>query len=115
MVSRQALVVLGLSIGALLVLAPRHPAAAALTGFRQPGGVAVDSATNKIYVVNEEGSSVAVLDGETNRVATIYVGSKPRYVAVDPITHRIYTTRYFCRCVSIMDGIANVKIADVPL
>ncbi len=64
-----------------------------------PDTVAVNSATNKIYVVNNCGNdpncasngTVTVIDGATNTVtATVTVESNPFGVAVNPATNKIY-------------------------
>jgi YVTN family beta-propeller protein len=82
----------------------------------QPGGVAVDPVANRVYVANEEGSSIDVIDGSSNTLITsVHVGPKPRHVAVDPEAKRVYVTRYFCRCVSVVDAETNLPIGDVPV
>jgi len=50
-----------------------------------PDGVAVDPAAGTVYLVNDGGDSVSVIDEATRTVtATIPVGSEPIAVAVDP-------------------------------
>jgi YVTN family beta-propeller protein len=44
---------------------------------REPGAVAVNSKTNKIYVANKKSNSVTVIDGKTNRTTTVKVGPEP--------------------------------------
>ena len=87
----------------------------------QPDGVAVNPSTNGVYVVNEEGGSVSVIDGtpgsptEHRVIRTVFVGSKPHSVAVNPTTNRIYVTRYFDQQVTVIDGSANNVIGSVDV
>jgi YVTN family beta-propeller protein len=55
-----------------------------------PFALAVNSTTNKIYVVNQVGNSLTEIDGATNATATVAVGSSPTAVAVNPVTNTIY-------------------------
>ena len=59
-------------------------------------GLAVNPATNRIYVVNNTGNSVAVIDGANNTViSTITVGTAPQAIAASACTvdsvRRTYT------------------------
>ena len=55
------------------------------------GGLAVNPATNRIYVTNVASNSVSVIDGWTNQVrTTIPVGVDPYGVAANPVTGLIY-------------------------
>ena len=63
-----------------------------------PWGIAVDSAANKIYVVNECGNdglcqspgTVTVIDGATLNTQTVNTDFFPIFAAVNPATHQIY-------------------------
>src|SRR5690349_14983814 len=52
-----------------------------------PIAVAVNAATNRIYVVNQYSDTVTVIDGATNATATVPVGSFPITVAVNARTN----------------------------
>lgn len=54
------------------------------------GNIAVNPATDKIYVANEGEGTVTVVDGATNSATQVSVGSNPIGVAVDPILNQIY-------------------------
>ncbi len=64
----------------------------------EPQNTAVDSTTNTIYVVTNCGSdpdcagngTVTVIDGATNGVASVSVGTFPNAVAVNSVTHKAY-------------------------
>ncbi len=56
-----------------------------------PSALAVNPATNTIYVSNYNSKTVSVIDGATNAVsASVTVGSNPKALAVNPITNNIY-------------------------
>jgi YVTN family beta-propeller protein len=53
--------------------------------------VATDATTHTIYVANNYGGTISVIDGGTNTVtATIPVGFSPYDVGVNPTTNLIY-------------------------
>ncbi len=57
-----------------------------------PSGIAIDVATNRIYVANEFSHSVTVIDGATHAAQPVAVGPRPQYIAVNPATHRVYVS-----------------------
>jgi YVTN family beta-propeller protein len=65
-------------------------------------GLAVDTATNSIYVVNQRSSNVTLIDGATNSTTTITDPNAfaPVAVAVDPVTNRIYVANAGCSVTS---------------
>src|SRR5664280_223297 len=71
-----------------------------------PYAVAMNSTTNKIYAVNQLGSSVTVIDGATNATTTVPVATSPQAVAVNPITNKIYVASSG-GTVTIIDGATN--------
>jgi YVTN family beta-propeller protein len=83
-----------LSLAAGLLLLPRGPAwaqtvSSTLTVGSAPGAVAVNTLTNKIYVVNTLSNNVTVIDGATNATTKVSVGN-PVAVAVNEVTNKIY-------------------------
>jgi DNA-binding beta-propeller fold protein YncE len=68
----------------------------------EPGGVALDEATDTLYVANLQGSTVWVIDGATCNAtdhkgcsrppATVTVGKGPYALAVDEATDTVYVT-----------------------
>jgi DNA-binding beta-propeller fold protein YncE len=94
--------------------------------------MALNSATNKIYVANQCGSdptcagngSVTVIDGATLAFTNIGVGSDPYGLAVNSATNRVYVPN-FCgsdpSCntsngtVSVIDGTPPTALQFVPL
>ena len=55
---------------------------------QQPVAVAVNAATNKIYVANNRDNTVTVIDGATT--ATVNVGQEPDAIAVNAATNLVY-------------------------
>src|SRR5215471_21261687 len=47
-----------------------------------PDAVALNPVTNKIYVANASTGDVTVIDGATNRTATVTAGTTPKAIAV---------------------------------
>jgi YVTN family beta-propeller protein len=98
-----------------------------------PNAVAVNSLTNKIYVVNNCGNdltcasngTVTVIDGSTNNVtATVTVGSNPYGVAVNSVTNKIYVANIcggdpscqtYSGTVAVIDGATSTVAATVPI
>ncbi len=69
-----------------------------------PQALVVDPVRNKIYVANNFGHSVTVIDGATNATTTIQVGQGPRGIALNPVTNKIYTVNYGSENVTVIDG-----------
>ncbi|HXL33553.1 MAG TPA: hypothetical protein VN953_01405, partial [Gemmatimonadales bacterium] len=58
-----------------------------------PFGIAVNAATNRVYVANASSGDVSVIDGATDAVTTtIHVGFAANFIAVDPGLNKIYVT-----------------------
>ncbi|HEX5502868.1 MAG TPA: choice-of-anchor D domain-containing protein, partial [Thermomicrobiales bacterium] len=82
-------------------------------------GVAVDPATNRVYVaVASDPPGVAVIDGATNTVVTtIPLDGTPYSVAVNPSTNRVYAT-YQVESelfLAVIDGATDTGIDSVDL
>jgi YVTN family beta-propeller protein len=79
-----------------------------------PIGVAVNQATNTVYVANMNDNTVSVIDGTTcsalndsacaKTAPTIAVGSGPLGVAVDQATDTVYVANINDNTVSVIDG-----------
>lgn len=73
-----------------------------------PIAIAVNAATDRIYVANSEGGSVSVIDGKNDSVlATVSVGPRPYVVAANPATNRIYVSNTFSNVITVIDGATN--------
>ena len=83
---------------------------------RVPLGIAVDEATDTIYVANASGGTVSVIDGATcnagdtpgcaQKPTTVRVGTFDDAVAVDPATNMVFVTNQDAQpgTVSVIDG-----------
>ncbi len=81
-----------------------------------PVHIAVNPATNRIYVANEGSDDVTVIDGATNAVlATVPVGDMPRRLAVNPATNKVYVANWLGNSVSVIDGATNAVTATIPI
>src|ERR1022692_1263850 len=85
-----------------------------------PQSSAVNSTTNKIYVVNDCGSdlicssdgTVTVIDGATLATNTVTVGSNPYGVAVNSVTNKIYVTNICGTDVNCSTDSGTVTVID---
>src|SRR5262249_40350281 len=85
------------------------------TGF-YPVGVAVNTATNRVYVPNSGDNTVAVLDGNTHAtIATVGVGRLPCAIAADPLRNRIYVGNINSSDVTVLRGDTNQVIQTIPV
>ncbi len=72
----------------------------------EPWKIAINTATNKIYVANEAGASITVIDGATNNPTTFALPNIPEGLAVNPVTNKIYVALPEVGVV-IIDGATN--------
>src|SRR6185437_2482760 len=79
-----------------------------------PYAVAVDPATNMIYVANNGNNTVSVIDGTTNTVTPVSVGAQPWAVAVDPNTNKVYVTNISDNTVSVIAKVAVTATTVTP-
>lgn len=107
---------------AIVYAAPAHPlstsspqviATIGVGGF--PQGVAVNPATNRIYVANNLDGTISVLDGASNQVIhTIQGLTGPFQIAVNPSTNRVYITEPQANTVAVINGQSNQVSALIP-
>ena len=77
--------------------------------------LAINPATNKIYVIRSGANRVTVLDGGTGTVtANIMFGTMPSAIAINEIMNRIYVTNLFSENVSVIDG-SNNTTTTIPV
>jgi len=77
--------------------------------------VAVNTATNRVYVTNEFSNNVSVLDGGSGAIlATVPTGPRPQYIAVNPATNRIYVSNGGDSSQTVIDGasLATTSLAS---
>jgi DNA-binding beta-propeller fold protein YncE len=86
----------------------------------EPFAVAVNSATNKIYVAAGNSwtqvGTIAVIDGATNSTTTVKAGIRPYALAVNPTTNKTYVANRGCAgpfgcgfpgSITVLDGANN--------
>ena len=79
-------------------------------------GVAVDPTGTRVYVANQSGNTVSVLDTASNAViVAVTVGAFPVGVAVNPTGSRVYVTNYSSNTVSVLDTASNTVITTVAV
>jgi len=73
-----------------------------------PVAVAVNSATNTVYVANAGSNNVTVINGATNTVAaTIATGAGPNAIAINQIANRLYVTDKQGGGINVINGATN--------
>lgn len=69
-----------------------------------PVAVAVNTTTNKIFVVNQRSNNLTVIDGATYHTDTVATGSAPDSIAVNPATNKIYVANGNSDNVTVVNG-----------
>jgi DNA-binding beta-propeller fold protein YncE len=83
-----------------------------------PRAVAVNSATNKVYVANLWTGNVTVIDGATNSTTTVTDpnaganGLGAIALAVNPTTNKVYVANGFCALLGGCSNPGNVTVID---
>ncbi len=89
---------------------PSNPNPNPITIGTTPESIAVNPATNQIYVANMGSNTVSVIKGSTDLViASPGTGSQPVAVAVNPVTNQIYVANQGGSNTTIIDGATNVS------
>ena len=105
---RSALVLLMTLVLLAVVLPPRAAVGASLAqtwavGY-QPFGVAVDPTDGHVYVANNGGTTVSVIDpAQPAAIAAITTGNAPAVLAIDPAGRRLYVTNYTDASLAVVD------------
>ena len=85
-----------------------------VTAGSYPIALAVNPATNKIYVVNQQSNNVTVIDGVTYKTNTIMTGAAPDALAINSATNKIYVANGNSSTVTVING-ANNSTATVSV
>jgi YVTN family beta-propeller protein len=73
-----------------------------------PLAIAVNSTSDRVYVLNTTSGTVSVLDGKTDTVvATVNVGKWPYVLAANPAENKVYVSNIFRNAITIIDGATN--------
>jgi YVTN family beta-propeller protein len=92
---------------------PVH-AQATITVGTDPVAIAINTATNKVYIANEFSDNVTVVDGSTNATRNVAVGKRPQHIAVNTKTNKIYVSLGTDSSLAVIDG-ATLAVTVVPL
>ncbi len=91
---------------------------ASITVGKSAGPLALNPATNKIYVIDRNSNQVIVIDGTTNATTKINVGTAPVALAVNQNTNKIYVANASSNDVTVIDGLScettTVKVGEHP-
>ena len=94
--------------GAVLVFDRGKAAKAIVKVGKEPVALAINETTNRIYVANNAGGSVSVIDGTNDAVvASVIVGALPYVLAVNPVTNKVFVSNTFSDVITLIDGATN--------
>ncbi|WP_239287977.1 YncE family protein [Candidatus Nitrotoga sp. 1052] len=77
----------------------------AVSGYTET--LAVNTVTNKIYVLHPTNNTVTVIDGATNTTSTLATGITPLAIALNGKTNKIYVANFDSNSVTVIDGATN--------
>ncbi|MEO7055033.1 MAG: YncE family protein, partial [Rhizomicrobium sp.] len=81
-----------------------------------PDGIAYDAKDNRIFVSDEMGSAVSVIDAAQNKlIARIAAGGEVGNVQYDPVTARLYAPIQSRNALAAFDPFANTSTQSHPL
>jgi YVTN family beta-propeller protein len=101
--------------GAVVVIDCATGASKRVATGAHPDAIAVNTVTNRVYVVNSGAGNVSVLDGKTDEIlATVKTDRRPYYIAVNETTNKAYVSNTFSKVMTVIDGAANTS-TDWPI
>lgn len=81
-----------------------------------PVGLAVNEATDRLYVTNSSDGTVSIINTQTGgTVSTPNVGTTPQGVDVNAVINRIYVANYDDNTVSVIEGSTNLVMATIAV
>lgn len=85
----------------------------------RPNGLTVDGLNGQVYVANDGGDNVTVIDGSTNNVArSISVGQSPYDIGLDEASNRLYVsvsdTNNGLSNLTIINGATDTTVGAIP-
>lgn len=78
-----------------------------------PWFAGIDPGTNRVYVPNNIGGGLSVIQGSGDTytiISTLGIGNGPNHAAVNAITQRVYVSNYGDGTVSVINGAANPPV-----
>ena len=86
-----------------------------ISGLNNPGAIAINTLTNKIYVGNPGSNYVTIIDGATDNTTDVTVGNNPGGMQVDMVTNMIFVVNKNDDTVSVIDGASGSVVQTVPV
>lgn len=80
-----------------------------------PGPIALNLLTNRIYVASFQDNTVKVFDGATNNLVSTVTVTGPGAIAVNTTTNKIYVANTSANTVTVIDGLTNTAAAPVTV
>jgi YVTN family beta-propeller protein len=81
-------------------------------GYAGQSGIAVNPLTNKIYAIANSGN-LTVIDGTTNAVSSVVIGTFPTGLAVNSVTNQVFVSCENNESISVVDGTTNAFAASL--
>src|SRR3954463_11080367 len=78
-----------------------------------PHALGFNTATHRLYAVDQDSNRVLVLD-EDGTQSSILVGKQPNAIAIDPGMNRVYVVNAGSGDVSVIDGSSDRVVATIP-
>jgi YVTN family beta-propeller protein len=78
---------------------------------KSPCAMAVNPVTSKVYVADQSGNDVTVIDSAKNSTVKVSAGTDPCSLAVNTITNKIYVANQLDDFVTVIDGATNSTTA----
>ena len=99
----------------MVVINSRTGVARSIATGTHPGAIAVNNATNRVYVVNSGAGNVSVIDGADDQVTgTFKTDRRPYYIAVNEATNKAYVSNTFSKVMTVLD-LATGALSDWPI
>jgi YVTN family beta-propeller protein len=90
----------------IAISSPEHTFTIKVGG--EPIAIAINQKTDRIYVVNAEDRSVAIVDAHTDTViATVPTAARPYAIAVDEASNKVFVSNTFSNMLTVVDGASN--------
>src|SRR4029077_19100880 len=80
-----------------------------------PHAVVVNPKTSKVYAVNTDNNTVTVMNGSTNSITTVGVGTGPMAISINSVTNKIYVGNSGSGTVSVIYGATDAVSATVEV
>lgn len=85
-----------------------------MPGIGHPKGIAVNSATNQIFVASQTANRLVKINGATSTVMATYpAGREPFGVAVNQVTRKVYVANYADNSLTIVNGDTGALLATI--